>query len=642
MRKNIVKSIISLALVSTCFLGACSNNKSVGGLNSTPITNTTDRDITFEDTASILTDKGASTGYTIVVPETTDYQFNFGIADMQELIESATGVAIPVIYDTGLSFDATAKRILVGQSKATEGCGIEFNYDELGEDGFKIKTVGNSVIIAGAMYPGSMFGIYDFLWYNLGIRCYAPSEVKIPDSTNKTVYLKDFDHTSVPDFAERTIGAGGYDDLSRYRWGLNLSHGENWYTWCHTYFQLLPPSQYETEHPEWYSKDGKQLCLSNDGMIEKLTEVMKERILNSSRNGGLFMLGHEDNSSFCDCTTCKKLADENGGESGVMMLFINRIADIMNPWMEENKPGDTVKWLTFAYGPTVEAPVVYKGNGKYEAYNDAVKPHENVGILIAPLGSDWGHNMADPEYNEKYYHMFGGWKALGAEFYVYTYNAVFDYMFVHMDNWSTVKDQYKLWVDMDCKFIFEEGAFENLPLYELSNYVHTRLMWDTDSDVEYYINDFIDNYYKAGAPYVKKYLNLIRTRYKLIERDMNERGESFRMLSFVRNAPEMISEEFWPQDWLISAIQLFDDALLACEKMENEEERSKAIKRIKGERLSPIFLLMELYKYELMNADVQRYIDDFREGAELNGITSMGQSGTVFAKLADWMSALEE
>jgi hypothetical protein len=168
------------------------------------------------------------------------------------------------------------------------------------------------------------------------------------------------------------------------------------------------------------------------------------------------------------------------------------------------------------------------------------------------------------------------------------------------------------------------------------------MMWDTDADVEYYANDFIDNYYKAGAPHVKKYFNLLRTRYKLIERTLNEQGESFRLLSFVRTAPEMLSEEFWPKDWLLSAIQIFDEALVECEKIENEDEREKAIKRIKAERLSPIYILMELYKYDLTNADVQYYIDEFREGTELNGITTVGQIGTVFATLADWMSALEE
>jgi hypothetical protein len=104
----------------------------------------------------------------------------------------------------------------------------------------------------------------------------------------------------------------------------------------------------------------------------------------------------------------------------------------------------------------------------------------------------------------------------------------------------------------------------------------------------------------------------------------------------------MLSEEFWPKDWLLSAIQIFDEALVECEKIENEDEREKAIKRIKAERLSPIYILMELYKYDLTNADVQYYIDEFREGTELNGITTVGQIGTVFVTLADWMSALEE
>ena len=642
MKKNLFRSVIGLFMAVIYLLGGCSSDKGSSGGGQGSVANTTDRDVVYRDTDVVLTSSGASEGYVIVVSEDAAWEISLGSRDLQEFIESSTGVALPIVYDTDLSFNAEEKRILVGQSKATENCGIEFDYNELGKDGFVIKTIGKSVVIAGAKAAGAMFGVYDFLWYNFGVRIYASNEFKIPDHTKDTVYLKDFNHKNVPDFAERAMGVNErYDDMTCYRLGLNRSHGENWYTWCHTYFQLLPPSQYYSEHPDWYSKDGAQLCLSNDEMIAALVEVIKNKITESTRDGGLFMIGHEDNNSFCDCEKCKRLAAENGGNSGVMMLFINKIADIMNPWVKENKPGATVKWITFAYGTTTNAPVAIN-NGEYKAVNESVIPHENVGVMIAPLGSDWAHNMADPVYNERYYHMFMGWKALGPEFYIYSYSVVFDRLFIHMDNWSTVKNQYKLWLDLDCKFIFEEGGWGNLPFYEMVNYVHTRMLWDTDSDVEYYIIDFIDNYYKAGAPYVKKYFNLIRTRYKLIEREMNQKNQTFSLRSFVRYAPEMLSEEYWPKDWLLSAISVFDEALEACENMENEEDKERAIKRIKAERLSPIYILMELYKHDITNADVQYYIDEFREGTEINGITTVGQIGTVFSTIASWMSVLEE
>lgn len=40
---------------------------------------------------------------------------------------------------------------------------------------------------------------------------------------------------------------------------------------------------------------------------------------------GYFEIGQEDTNTFCECDRCVRVASENGGKSGVMMLFMNKI-----------------------------------------------------------------------------------------------------------------------------------------------------------------------------------------------------------------------------------------------------------------------------------------------------------------------------
>ncbi|MBQ5929231.1 MAG: DUF4838 domain-containing protein, partial [Clostridia bacterium] len=480
------------------------------------------------------------------------------------------------------------------------------------------------------------------------------NEIKIPDHTQDTVYLKNFDYKNIPDFSERTNdlngrneknGAGRYDDVTAYRLGYNLGTGENWYRWCHTHFSVMPKNKYFDEHRDWYSHDGTQLCLTNEEMTAEFIKNMQTIINNNPARRdtpGYFEIGQEDTNTFCECDRCVRVASENGGKSGVMMLFMNKIADAMNPWMEQNYPETSIKWVTFAYQQTVDAPAKKLGDGTWIAYNDAVKPHKNVGVMLAPLDCDWAHDLRDPVYNQRWSNALAGWRALNPEIFVYIYSVIFDDLFYFMDNWDTCKEQYQMWLDMNAVFMFEEGGYANMPFYELKNYVRSKLMWDVDADVEYYIDDFIDNYYKAAAPYVKEYFLRLRTNYELIEQEMIAKGQNFRLMSFMRYAPEMKSKDYWSIDWLLSGIALYDEALKACEAMPDGEDKENAIKRVKAERAAPIYMIMSIYGPELSYGDIRYYIEEFREACEINNITYCGQDvGSVQSVLDGWMSYIE-
>ena len=604
------------------------------------------------DTDIVLAENG-KTDYVIVVPEENPWAINQARTELQTFFSEATGANLPVKADTGLTFDTDKKYISLGNTTVYQGSDMNLTIEEYDEDGFHIKRFGNTVIIAGAENNGTMYGIYDFLYYNLGVKMWANEEITVPK--HEKVYLKDFDYKSVPDISNRTLGIwyNCYPEILEYRLKLNHNNGKNWIAWCHTSFELLPPDTYQKEHPDWYypyyenaEKKPQQLCYTNKEMKAKLIEILKAKVEANPVKYGLLQIGQEDNSSFCDCDNCM-VEIEKYGYGGLFMRFMNEIADIMNPWVEETYGGErTIKWIMFAYGKTVPAPATRNDDGSYTPIDQSVIAHENVGVMIAPLGSDWSHSLVDGEHNEETKASIEGWLAIQPEFYIYTYNVVFDNLMIFMDHWSYVKESYQIFEQIGAEFIFDQGAnHRSMPFFELSNYVRSKLLWDLHTDVEGAIDDFMTAYYKAAAPKVKEYFDLVRTRYKLIEAEMNANGEKFWLPSYVRYDSALLSEEYWPKEWLLNGIKIYDEALSLCEQIADPTEREMAIKRVKAERLSPIYLLMQLYRSTLNNADIRYYMAEFKEGCEVNSIdyyTEHGKAqGDTVQKLLDgWSTAI--
>ena len=62
----------------------------------------------------------------------------------------------------------------------------------------------------------------------------------------------------------------------------------------HTFYAFLPPEKYFEEHREWYSErggkrlaSGAQLCMTNDAMLEEMTDNILKKIRGNPQMGSL-------------------------------------------------------------------------------------------------------------------------------------------------------------------------------------------------------------------------------------------------------------------------------------------------------------------------------------------------------------------
>ena len=646
-KKNNLKKFLSFTclaviMLTSCMFSSCNENNGSENVNPYPPSNrvpeenvTYSFEPSFQDTDIVLVEKG-ETDFKILVPDEYDWRIQWAVADLTSYFKKSTGITLKTVSDGSVNAD-NGKYISLGRTQLSEKLNITFDKKEFGEDGHYIKTYGNSLIITGADDWSAYYGVLNFLRYNLGVKYYAWDYEFIADHTSDTVYLKNFDWKNIPDFAQRALGlANVRGEMADYRLGNESYFGRNWIGWAHTVFNLLPPTTYKKDHPDWYAASGNQLCYTNMEMRDELVKNIKKRIAESSYQNIYLEIGQMDGYGKCICAKCKAEEQAYGGWSGVQMRFINDINDRLQAWLKTEYPEKTLKLCVFAYFDSAIAPVIENADGSYSPIDSSVVAHENVGIMIAPLGADWAHSLWDEKHNKHWAKMMNSWKSIGADVYIWTYSAIFTNLLIFHDNYSYLKENYMKWKDMGGIYVYDQGTeFMEIAFCEMSAYVRSKLLWDVDANVEYYINEFVENYYGAGAPYILKYLDLVRTRMRLIERDYNDRGEIFKILANTLDQPELKSAEFWPREWLENAIALFDQAIDACSEIEDETQRDLMVKHIKKERLSPIYLLMEIYRAEISSKDCLYYADTFVEDCDLNGIVYLSEGREPVIKVTN-------
>ena len=231
-----------------------------------------------KDSDTYFIQNGASE-YKIVVPEGhrfIKYSEFYAAQEIQYFVNDASGVTLPIVEDTGLTLDNSAKYISIGDTniyKASDMFGTITDH-LLANDGFKIKTYGNTVVMNAHGNNGTMYTAYGFLERVMGLRYYAEDCWTI--NKDKNVKLKEMNVVDVPDFQQRQINTGAGDDqtyvvrLKQHGFqGNEIGEAAAWTgNDMSMASEYLKPAIYLTKGSKksWYDGDGGaysgQVCLS--------------------------------------------------------------------------------------------------------------------------------------------------------------------------------------------------------------------------------------------------------------------------------------------------------------------------------------------------------------------------------------------
>ncbi len=631
--KSIIAAVLCAATVFTSFAISCkkpnnsgSNSSSVNGGDN----------VKFLDTDII---KNGTTEYKIVVSESDGSMSAYAANELNTFFAEASGVEFEKVTDDKATYSSSAKYLSIGDTSLMQAAGVSYDKAELGDSGYQVKTVGNTVFMLGGRY-GVIYAAYEFMKNTIDFRVYSEDEIHY-DTGVRNLKLPDLNVKDVPDFQYRmaTNGMIIYDiDYTR-RMRMNHTHdvwiplGYSAQSSYHNFFNIVPKDVYQKAHPNWYSLDGKQLCLSRDpeGLKEVVLAEMKKGII-ANPNGRALTFTQMDVNTWCNCTTCAASKEKYGTDAAIYIQFVNLVAKDLKQWLDTEMGGRQIDICIFAYHRTEDAPTREVSSGVYEPIDESVKAADNVQVLYAPINADYHRDYYD-SVNKQYYDTMKKWTAICDRLYLWMYSLSAKQHLVPFDSFSSMQGDYRAAKEFNARYVFDQGQFNQAKSTDFTAFkifMQSRLQWKVESDVEALTDEFFTNYFKEAAPAMRAYYEDLRVHEAYLRDVVGKRGEIV--------GEDTKKKSYWPEGKLREWESYIEQAYEAIEPLKTSDPATyaKVEKRITLESLSPRYILLDLYYTSYSSSELKAEREAFRTDADRLGVTMLSEFAEIGELYEKW------
>ena len=446
--------------------------------------------------------------YTIVIDPNASVSEQTAANELQNYIYQVSDVKLPISNNV----NKNGNNIYVGWN--TKVAALTKETKPLDNDeSFTYKNINDNILIYGGSQRGTMYGVFSFLEQQLGIHWYTNDYTFVP---NKKIWsFNSLLKKEKPAFKYRLVYYHDFAIHTKFcahnrlnsTWNTHSTTYGNFesYYGAHTMKQYVSAKDYFSTHPEYFSlMNGKrisngQLCLSNPDVLKICIKKLKEKIAQDSTYW-VYSLSQDDNDKPCQCQKCKKLEEQYGGHSGLMIWFVNQVADVI-------KKDYPTKYIgTFAYNYSRKAPS-----------NSNIKPHDNVVIRLCDVECCFAHPLKDGCIkNASFEADLKNWSKLTSNLYIWDYVVDFYQFLSPWPNFNSLSKNLKLFQQYNAIGILEEGNYvsQGGEFSELKAWILAKLLWNPDQDVNILVKQFISDYYGTAAPYIQQYFDLCQSLVK--------------------------------------------------------------------------------------------------------------------------------
>jgi len=551
----------------------------------------------------LLLAEGGHSGYRIWVgvgATPTDLQ---AAGELRRYLGKISGADIPCLQTETPPADSV---IWIGSAGHVKSCPVEVDWQKLAEDGFRIVTSGNRLILAGGSEKGTLYAVYTFLETYLGCRKYSPNVEYIP--RHPTLSLPAIDDIQVPVIKFRDAH---FYDPGYMAWHKLDNHDSLFGMYVHTFGTLLPPEKYFKDHPEYFSKvksgripDG-QLCLSNPQVYRIVADELRSR-MNKKRDFQYWSVSQNDNFSPCQCDSCRSVDEREGSPSGLIISMVNRIA--------AEFPEKTISTLAYQY--TRGAPA-------------HAKPLSNVNIMLCTIECNRSSPISSDPGSESFRKDIQDWRRLTTNIYLWDYVVQFRNLQSPFPNLRVLQPNIQFFVKNGVTAVFEQGSGTLRGEFkELRTYLISKLLWNPYLNVDSLMNDFLRGYYGQAAPFIRDYIYAM---HDAIEKS----GEELSIYGF-----PLPSEKGYLSPRMMDTY----DSLLNCAEEAVRQLDEKLLERVRIARLPLQFAILEQAKaygtaargFYMKNEEgawqvkpkMEELLNTFVERCKGAGITALDETGT--------------
>jgi hypothetical protein len=432
--------------------------------------------------AGVTISRANLASYSIVVPDDATATDQHAVEELQHYLAQSSQVTLTVKKEAE---HRSGPAFFVGLTHRAKDLHVDFK--ALGQDGFAFYPAGKSLIVAGGTGKGTLYGVYGLLEF-WGFRMYTSAAIQMPKTAALRLPAK---AVVVPQITYRTTSYRDTRDAKYTDWH-RLNSRDDWGLFVHTFNELVPPDQYGTTHPEYFSLvngkrlPGTQLCLSNGEVLALVIANLKTKIA-AKPNATYWSVSQNDNDQYCRCGPCGELNTKYGGvPSGSILYFVNDVAKAF--------PDKIISTLAYWYSRTPPA-------------NITAQP--NVNIMLCNIESKRQAPVfdTDPAFTRD----LVSWSKLAQSILIWDYNIQFANLVSPFPNLHTIKPNIKFYTDHQVNSLYMQANGQaGGEMAGLRAYLICKLMWNPDADDSAIIDEYLNGYYGAAAPYIRQYIDTMR------------------------------------------------------------------------------------------------------------------------------------
>ncbi len=271
----------------------------------------------------VLSETGSTT-YSVVIAREAVKSEEYAAGDLTHFLKQITGAEFPVRRDDEPASDF---EVVIGNTNRASINDLPEHLRTDIPEGFALYRSGPKLHIMGNIPRATLYGVYDFLDVDLGVRFLTAEVTHIPKASTLKIPMRS--RSFAPPMEYRTIWEvlGGSSILR------NRMNGQAFGIVSekmlggvkiigppvHSFNSLVPVDEYFDEHPEYFSLidgtrvreyDGKitQLCLTNPDVdrisLERIRGWLGPAVEANPYNKYLVNVTVNDSNNYCECEAC--------------------------------------------------------------------------------------------------------------------------------------------------------------------------------------------------------------------------------------------------------------------------------------------------------------------------------------------------
>ena len=558
---------------------------------------------------AVLTANG-STLYCIELPAQPSRAELLAAEILKEYVAKVSGVSL-IIHRDGSRSVETERKIHIGRTAiALKRFGGTF--DALALDGYRITVDSSAVFLFGGTRNGTVYAVTAFLEDLIGCRKFTGEEEYIPNQPR--IELELLDTVSVPAVDVRIINGPMADDPAVKAWRRVTTIADDWREgdwkgyYVHTFNRLVPPVNYFKSHPEYYAlingirKEYGQLCLTNPEVLQRVIDTLRQEMA-AHPTVRYWSVSPNDDFEYCRCERCAAVDLEEGSPSGLLLRFVNQVAAAF--------PDKTITTLAYSY--TRKAPKI-------------TRPLPNVMVTLCSIELDRREAIEKEPGSAGFVEDLKEWKSICDNLMIWDYEVQFTNYLSPFPLFHTLQPNLQLFNRYGAKAHFQQCNIDRgVEFAQLKLYVLSKLLWNTDIDVNAVIDDFFVHYYGLAGPFVGNYFRRMHEEEQLTKQPLDIYGTPVAFASTTFSEARMAEYKNY-----------FDRAEMMVGK------QPVLLERVKITRLPLLFAEMEIAKTDLfgprgwfrrengkyvIRAEKTALLDTFTNICQRNGITHMNENG---------------